>query len=116
MTTEMIPRETAGISRSTISGRTPSSAAIPRGSTMPGVVQALEFLGRKAGEVPPVCVLFGDEAFLKQESLDALRAAVLGDDEGEFSLTSFVGDDVEMHQVFDCLSTVALFGAGKRLV
>jgi DNA polymerase-3 subunit delta len=83
---------------------------------MPGVVQALEFLGRKAGDVPPVCVLFGDEAFLKQESLDALRAAVLGDDEGEFSLTSFMGDDVEVHQVFDCLSTVALFGAGRRLV
>ncbi|HEY2840866.1 MAG TPA: DNA polymerase III subunit delta [Pirellulales bacterium] len=83
---------------------------------MPGVVQALEFLGRAARDVPPVCVLFGDEAFLKQESLDVLRAAVLGDEEGEFSLTSFSGDDVEVHQVFDCLSTVALFGGGKRLV
>ena len=65
---------------------------------------------------PPVWVVFGDETFLKQESLDHLRSSVLGQDDGEFSLTEFVGDDALAPEVFDCLSTVALFGAGRRLV
>jgi len=83
---------------------------------MPGVTPALDFLERPIADAPPVCVVFGDETFLKQESLDHLRSSVLGQDDGEFSLTEFVGDDALAPEVFDCLSTVALFGAGRRLV
>jgi DNA polymerase-3 subunit delta len=83
---------------------------------MPGVTPALDFLERPITAAPPVCVVFGDETFLKQESLDHLRSSVLGQDDGKFSLTEFVGDDALAPEVFDCLSTVALFGAGRRLV
>jgi DNA polymerase III subunit delta len=83
---------------------------------MPGVTTALDFLDRPVPAVAAVCAIFGDEAFLKQESLDHLRAAVLGDRDGEFSLTEFRGDEASAHEVFDCLSTVALFGSGRRLV
>ena len=83
---------------------------------MAGVTQALDFLDRPAKAVPGVCVVFGDEAFLKQESLEHLRAAVLSEEDGEFSLSEFLGDDAQVSEVFDCLSTVALFGGGRRLV
>jgi len=83
---------------------------------MAGVTPALEYLDRPASAVPPVCVLFGDEPFLKQEVLESLRATVLDQDDADFSFTEFNGESVEAHEVFDCLSTVALFGGGQRLV
>ena len=64
-----------------------------------------------------VCVVFGPEHFLKLEALDRIRREVLGDEEGEFSFRSFIGDEIEEPRlVFDELSTVALFGGGRRLV
>ncbi len=45
-----------------------------------------------------------------------LRTLVLGDGEGEFSLTAFDGPSVELKDVLDELSTLAMFGGGKRLV
>ena len=38
-----------------------------------------------------VCVVFGNEAFLRRQSLLKLREAVLGGDEADFSLTVFDG-------------------------
>jgi DNA polymerase-3 subunit delta len=65
----------------------------------------------------PVCVVFGGEHFLKLEALDRIRREVLGDEDGEFSYRSFIGDEIEEPRlVFDELSTVALFGGGRRLV
>jgi DNA polymerase-3 subunit delta len=65
----------------------------------------------------PVCVLFGDEAFLKHQTLSSLRKQVLSGDDGEFSYRSFIGEEIEdPRAVFDELSTVALFGGGQRLV
>ncbi|HEY4310506.1 MAG TPA: DNA polymerase III subunit delta [Pirellulales bacterium] len=83
---------------------------------MSGITQALDFLEKTTATVPAVCAVFGDEVFLKHEALDHLRSLVLEDGDADFSLTEFTGDDVEAHQVFDCLSTVALFGGGRRLV
>jgi DNA polymerase-3 subunit delta len=65
----------------------------------------------------PVCVLFGEEAFLKQQVLVSLRKQVLSGDDGEFSYRSFIGEEIEdPRSVFDELGTVALFGGGQRLV
>ncbi len=42
---------------------------------------------------------------------------MLTDEDGEFSYRSFIGDEIEEPRVvFDELSTVALFGGGRRLV
>ncbi len=78
---------------------------------------ALDYLAR-AGKYPPkpICVAFGDEPFLKSEVIAALRAATLGGDEADFSSRTFDGDKAEARTVFDELSTVALFGAGRRFV
>ena len=41
---------------------------------------------------------------------------MLGGDDGEMSLSVFAGDDVELRDVLDELSTVCMFGGGRRLV
>jgi len=88
-----------------------------KSSSGPQPIAALEYLANPA-EFParPVCVLFGDEPFLKSESLAALRAAVLGGEEAEFSSRTFLGDDADPRSVMDELATVPLFGGGQRLV
>jgi DNA polymerase-3 subunit delta len=82
-----------------------------------GVVSALDFLDNPASCIArPVSVVFGDEAFLKSEVISGLRRQVLpGEDDG-FSLTSFAGRDAQLRDVIASLSTVSLFGGGKRLV
>lgn len=84
---------------------------------MADALHALDYLD-KPGKYPaaPVCVVFGDEPLLKREALRALRQQVLGEDEGDFSLSVLAGRDAQPREVFDELSTVALFGAGRRLV
>ena len=78
---------------------------------------ALDYLAKPAKYPPaPICVVFGDESFLKRQVLAHIRQNVLGDKESEFSLTVFQGDDAEPRQIVDELATVALFGGGKRLV
>jgi len=79
-------------------------------------LHALDFLA-EAGktQIPPLCAAFGDEPFLKSATIAALREQVLGGDDAEFSLTRFDGRSVEAREVFDELSTVALFGGGGRL-
>ena len=80
-------------------------------------LEALEYLAHSDKHPPrPVCVLYGDDAFLKRRSLLELRFRVLGAEEGEFALTTFNGKDAELRAVRDELSTGALFGGGQRLV
>ena len=64
----------------------------------------------------PVCVLFGTEGFLRSLVRDRIRAEVLGDEDREFSLTSFEGKTADFAEVVRELSTVSMFGAGRRLV
>jgi DNA polymerase-3 subunit delta len=63
----------------------------------------------------PVCVVFGDETFLKRQVLAQLRQEVLGE-EGELSFAAFEGADALLRDVMAELSIVAMFGRGKRLV
>jgi DNA polymerase III subunit delta len=67
--------------------------------------------------VGPVCAVTGDELFLKREVLAALRRDVLGQEQDEFSLTTFAGrSGVALRDVLDALATVSLFGGGRRMV
>jgi len=82
----------------------------------PGAVKALEFLANEDRfSVAPVCAVFGDDGYLKSESLDALRRQWLGDGDQEFSLSIFAGRETQLRDVLDALATVSLFGAGRRM-
>jgi len=84
---------------------------------MAKAVHAVDYLAQPDKHRPkPVCVAFGDEAFLRRQVLLKLREAVLGGDEGDFSLTTFEGRDAEFRDVREELATVAMFGGGQRLV
>jgi DNA polymerase-3 subunit delta len=48
--------------------------------------------------------------------LRKLRDVVLGAGDAEFSHSTFAGPSAQLHEVLDELSTVALFGGGRRLV
>jgi DNA polymerase-3 subunit delta len=64
----------------------------------------------------PVCVAFGEDAFLKRHVLQKLRQEVLGGGDADFSLSAFEGRKALLSEVLDELATVAMFGGGKRLV
>jgi len=79
---------------------------------------ALEYLAQ-AAKYPAqgICALFGDDAFLKRLVLGELKQQVLSGDDAEFSVTTFSGrDPLLLRDVFDALSTRALFGGGRHLV
>lgn len=78
----------------------------------------LDLLADKAAlaAVPPVVAVFGDEAFLKREARQRIEQAVLAGDDAQMSLTVLAGESVELRDALDELSTVALFGGGRRLV
>ncbi len=79
-------------------------------------LHAIEYLGQPDKYPPkPVCVAFGDDLFLRRQVLLGLRHAVLGSDDGDFSLTSFEGRTAEFREVVEELTTMAMFG-GQRLV
>jgi len=86
-------------------------------AAMSPVVEASESLlepGRL--EPKPVCVLSGDEWFLKAQVLARLRRAALGEVDQEFATTRFDGPDVAFDEVLAELSTLPMFGGGRRLV
>ncbi|OYV94692.1 MAG: DNA polymerase III subunit delta [Planctomycetia bacterium 21-64-5] len=90
----------------------PNATIVP----MPAV-HALDYLAEKLHPpAPALCVLFGDEPFLKGLLLAELRKTVLGDGEAEFALTRFDGRSADWRTVSDELLTVGLFGGGRRLV
>src|SRR5690606_40604745 len=70
------------------------------------------------GKHPPaaVCVLFGDEAFLKRLVLAELKQVVLEGDDAEFSTRVFDGRELELRDLWDALATRNLFGGGRHLV
>ncbi len=82
---------------------------------MAKAIPATEFLA-KPPATPAVCVVFGDEDFLRRQVLLALRGAVLGEEDAEISLTRFEGAETPLSDVLGELETVAMFGSGRRLV
>lgn len=80
-------------------------------------IHALDYLSPAEKHPPrPVSAIYGDESFLRRQSLLKLREAVLGRDEGDFSFSAFEGDKAELRDVLDELATMAMFGGVKRLV
>ena len=67
-------------------------------------------------DIPAFVVVAGKEAFLRREAIRGVRSSVLGDDDGEFSQSTFAGRDVRLRDVIDDLSTVVMFGPSRRLV
>jgi DNA polymerase-3 subunit delta len=85
-------------------------------SAKSGAVTALEFLANEDKfSAAPVCAVFGDDGYLKSESLGALRRQWLGEGDQEFSLSTFAGRETQLRDVLDALATVSLFGAGRRM-
>jgi DNA polymerase-3 subunit delta len=84
---------------------------------MAKALHATDYLADPAKHPPrPVCAAFGDEAFLKRQTLVSIRRAVLGEGEGDISLTTFEGESATLPDVLEEISTLAMFGDGKRLV
>lgn len=84
---------------------------------MPKALHAIEYLAAADQHAPrPVCVVFGNEPFLKRHALARLRREVLPGDDADFSLATFDGPKCELAEVLDELATVAMFGDGRRLV
>jgi DNA polymerase III subunit delta len=63
-----------------------------------------------------VCVLFGDEPFLKQLARRELRRQLLGAGADDTPIAVFQGEEARWRDVHDELSTVSLFGGGARRV
>ncbi len=63
-----------------------------------------------------VCVLFGEETYLKYLAFRHLRDLVLEGEDAEFSLTRFEGNAAVFSKVLEEVSTLAMFGGGKRLI
>lgn len=82
---------------------------------MGNTVHAISFLDQRLTDVPPVCVLFGAEPFLKQQVRRKLLDYFRVEDE-EPLVSTFEGDAVPWVDVIDELSTVSLFGSGERRV
>jgi len=84
---------------------------------MAASVPALDFLARGADTTPKaVCVVFGDDAYLKRQVVAAIRQSVLTTDDAELSLWKADGSAAELRDVLDELSTISMFGGGQRLV
>lgn len=80
---------------------------------MSRTVHIFDYLEAPANYPPGgVCVLFGDEPFLKQLGRETLRRQLLGDASEDTPVASFVGDEARWRDVVDELSTVSLFGGG----
>ncbi|MHC4404726.1 MAG: DNA polymerase III subunit delta [Planctomycetota bacterium] len=84
---------------------------------MPKALHAIDYLTAPDKHPPrPVCVVFGNDSFLKQQALLRIREQVLEGGEADFSLSRFEGRAAELSDVLDELATVAMFGGGRRLV
>ena len=75
---------------------------------------AFETLAKPPAEVAGVCVLFGDEPFLKRLVRDQLTSVLLAGEDAPFA--TFSGKTCEWRDVADELFTVSLFSSGPRLV
>jgi DNA polymerase-3 subunit delta len=84
---------------------------------MAAKLHAVDYLA-KPDKYPPgdVCAAFGDDPFLRRQTLLEIRRTVLGGDEGEFSLATFDGEKALLPDVLEELSTLPMFGGDKRLV
>jgi len=80
-------------------------------------VSALEYVLDSARyPVQRVCVVHGDELFLRRRSIALLRQQVLGAEEGSFSFASFDGQRAQWADVLEELETAPMFGPARLVV
>ena len=80
-------------------------------------LDALDYLAHpQKHPVPAVVAAFGDEPFLQRQTTKALVRQVVGERDGDFSVTHLLGDEALWRDVSDELSTLSLFGGGRRVV
>lgn len=78
-------------------------------------IHAFDFLA-KPHAPSSLCVLFGDDRFLKSLVLKKIRAAVCGEEEDAVGPVELAGDTARWRDIADQLDTVSLFGEERRLV
>ena len=78
-------------------------------------VHAFDFLEETESQLPGICIIYGDEAFLKRLVLGRIRQAILGVNE-DVPFAELAGATCEWRDVADELTTVSLFGGSTRLV
>ncbi|MCL2005599.1 MAG: DNA polymerase III subunit delta [Planctomycetaceae bacterium] len=64
----------------------------------------------------PVCVVFGDDAYLRANAVRHIRDQVLAGEDAEFAMSLFEGDTAAFKDVYRELHTTAMFGGGRRVV
>jgi DNA polymerase-3 subunit delta len=79
-------------------------------------MNALEWLkAPKSAAIRPVCVVFGDDAFLVRESISAVVRVVFPNEEADAGVSRFVGATTALATVLDEVRTLPFFSR-KRLV
>jgi len=66
----------------------------------------------------PICVVYGDDAFLRSSAVRHVQDQVLAAEDAEFALSRFDGDNAKLDfkEVLQELRTAAMFGGGRRVV
>ncbi len=77
---------------------------------------AFDFLHETAPRLPGICIVYGDEPFLKQLVLGRIRQTIVGADDDEVPFADLEGATCAWRDVADELTTVSLFGGSTRLV
>lgn len=68
------------------------------------------------GDIPPVCLLYGEEPLLIRESLDLIRRKLLGGEGAAFEQEIFYGSDSDASTILQSAQTLSLFGGRKLIV
>jgi DNA polymerase-3 subunit delta len=80
-------------------------------------LNALDYLSKpRSHPARPVCVVFGDDPFLQRQVVGHVRREVLGEEDGQFSLTVMEGRGAVLRDVLGEVATLAMFGPARRLV
>jgi DNA polymerase-3 subunit delta len=69
----------------------------------------------RSGKIPPVCLLYGEETLLIEETLDLMRQTLFGDTDVSLEQEIFYGGDGDAGTILQAARTLPLFG-GKKLI
>lgn len=80
-------------------------------------MHAIDFL-KDPSKVPvkPVYAVFGDDVFLRRESLATIRRQILHGDDEEMGLTRFAGENASLADVIDEVRTIPIFAKRKVVI
>lgn len=84
---------------------------------MSNTVHAFDYLAAPQNHPPAaICVVFGNEPFLKRLARNQLHGDVLGEEAKNVPFSRLEGSNAAWGDLVDELSTVALFGPDRRLI